>query len=134
LEFDDTAPAALVRPMVKLAARQIRRFFTVHARCRYDWFLKSKNTVFSMSEQRIMSSESNDEQAKSQIAKTRKRFKITVVCFGLVMAVVAYATRVYLGDSRLTAIQTANLTYLAILLPGVLLDPIIFRSKPKNTA
>jgi hypothetical protein len=91
-------------------------------------------TVFSMQEQRIMSSERNDEQANSQLDKTRKRFKVTVVCLGLVMAVVAYATRVYLGDSRLTAIQTANLTYLAILLPGVLLDLIIFRCKPKNTA
>jgi hypothetical protein len=81
-----------------------------------------------------MSSERNDEKAKSQLARTRKRFKVTVVCFGLIVAVIAYATRVYLGDSRLIAVQTANLTYLAILLPGFFLDLIIFRSKPKNAA
>jgi hypothetical protein len=74
-------------------------------------------------------SEPNDELAKNQLAKTRKRFKITVACTGLFMGAVAYAVKVYLGDSRLTAIQTANLTYLAILIPGYFLDLIIFRFK-----
>jgi hypothetical protein len=76
-----------------------------------------------------MSNEKNDEHAKNQLAKTRKRFKVTVVCVALLMGVVAYATKMYLGDSRLAAVQTANLTYLAILFPGFFLDLIIFRSK-----
>ena len=76
-----------------------------------------------------MSNEKKDEHAKNQLAGTRKRFKVTVVCVGLIMGVVAYAIKWHLGDTRLRAVQTANLTYLAILLPGFFLDLIIFRSK-----
>jgi hypothetical protein len=76
-----------------------------------------------------MSNEKNDEQAIIPVAKTRKRFKVTVVCVGMIMAAVGYAIKIHLGDPWITAVQTANLTYLAILLPGVFIDLIIFRSK-----
>ncbi len=45
------------------------------------------------------------------------------------MGAVAYATKAYLGDSRLAAVQIANLTFLAIVISGFVLDLIIFRSK-----
>jgi hypothetical protein len=76
-----------------------------------------------------MSNEINGEHGKSQSATTRKRFKITVACIALLMGAVAYATKAYLGDSRLAAVQIANLTFLAIVISGFVLDLIIFRSK-----
>jgi hypothetical protein len=75
-----------------------------------------------------MSNEKNDEHTKNQLARTRKRFKLTVVCVGLIMGIVAYAIKWHLGDTRLRAVQTANLTYLAILFAGFFLDLIIFRA------
>ena len=76
-----------------------------------------------------MSNEKNDEHARNQLGRTRKRFKVTVVCVGLIMGVVAYTIKWHLGDTRLRAVQTANLTYLAILFAGFFLDLVIFRSK-----
>jgi len=74
-----------------------------------------------------MSNETNDKPATNDSAKAQRRFKLTVVCVGLSMAAAAYAIRMLLGGTWLTAVQTANLTYLAILLPGFFLDLIIFR-------
>ena len=76
-----------------------------------------------------MSDETNDEPAKKQSAKTRKRFKITVVCLGLIVAAAACAIEIHLGDSFLRAIQAANITYLAIFLTGFFIDLIVFGAK-----
>jgi hypothetical protein len=82
-----------------------------------------------MQGQRIMSNEETDERASNQVGKTRRRFKVTVVCVGLIAAAVAYAIGLHSGDSYLAAVPAALLTYLAILISGVLLDLINFRSK-----
>jgi hypothetical protein len=79
-----------------------------------------------------MSNEKNDEHAKNQLAKTRMRFKVTVVCVGMIMAAVAYAIKMHLGDPHFTAVQTALLTYLAIVIAGFFLDLIIFRSNTET--
>jgi hypothetical protein len=77
-----------------------------------------------------MSNEINDDHAKNRLAKTRKRFKVTVVCIGMIMAAVAYAITIHLGDPYVTAVRMALFTYLAILLTGLFLELIIFfRSK-----
>jgi hypothetical protein len=83
----------------------------------------------ALQEQRIVSNEENDEHAKSRLAKTRMRFKVTVVCIGMIMAAIAYAIKMHLGDPFFTVVQTALLTYLAIVIAGFFLDLIIFRSK-----
>jgi hypothetical protein len=75
-----------------------------------------------------MRNEKTDEHAASPPARTRKRFKLTVVCLGVIMGAVAYAITMHLADSWLTAVNRAGLTYLAILITGFFLDLIIFRS------
>jgi hypothetical protein len=75
-----------------------------------------------------MSNEKTDEPATNPPARTRKRFKYTVVCLGMILAIFAYHISRQLGVSWLPAVQAANFTYLAIFLIGFILDLIIFRS------
>ena len=75
-----------------------------------------------------MSNEINQELATKRLARMRMRFKVTVVGLGVVVAAVACAIKVHLGDSYLKAVPTALLTYQAIFITGFFLDLIIFRS------